>query len=233
MKRTCLFASAVLLAAVGCQKKEPIYGRENTLYLPGDVRQIWAVAPVLNLSGQPNIDPLLQADLVYEQLQPVAGLTVIPVNRVAQVYTVLRIEQIQSPEQARIVMDQLGCDGLVIATVTAYDPYNPPKFGGSLQLFLRDGLSSRQDNISPRELVRRATPGPEAVTPRANFLQSVGMYDAANGTVRDALFTYALGRQDPAGPMGAKEYFVNMDRYSGFAYHTLIEELLTKLRNGR
>jgi hypothetical protein len=30
------------------------------------------------------------------------------------------------------------------------------------------------------------------------------------------------------GPLGAKEYFVSMDRYCGFAYHTLIADLISK-----
>ena len=52
------------------------------------------------------------------------------------------------------------------------------------------------------------------------------MYDATNGTVRDALFGYAKGRHDPVGPMGERQYLLDMDRYTGFAYHSLIEELL-------
>ena len=67
------------------------------------------------------------------------GLTVVPVNRVAEVYASLRIEKVQSAEQAAIVCDLLGCDALVVPTMTAYDPYNPPKMGASLQVFRRPG----------------------------------------------------------------------------------------------
>ena len=49
----------------------------------------------------------------------------------------------------------------------------------------------------------------------------------ANGTVRDRLHLYAAGRHDPIGPMGEKEYFASMDRYCGFAYSELIEQLMT------
>jgi hypothetical protein len=36
------------------------------------------------------------------------------------------------------------------------------------------------------------------------------------------------------GPYGADEYFVNMDRYSGFVYHVLIAEMMNhpRLRKG-
>jgi hypothetical protein len=60
----------------------------------------------------------------------------------------------------------------------------------------------------------------------AGFVQAVGMFDAANGTVRDAVMGYARGRHDPVGPMGPREYLVSMDRYVGFAYHTLVGDLL-------
>lgn len=222
------------LVSSGCSDKPKPYGREESLVLPGAKTRVWAVAPVVNLSGQKGVDPLLQADLLYQQLQSVKGVTVIPVDRVAQVYAAMQIEQIQTPDQASAVMDVLACDGLLVATVTQYDPYNPPKFGGALQLFQKSGDYSRPPPPDPRELVRAGRPPPEqSLPPAPEFVQVVGMYDATNGTVRDALLQYAAGRHEPAGPLGAKEYLVVMDRYTGFAYHSLLEDLLVQLRNGR
>jgi len=56
--------------------------------------------------------------------------------------------------------------------------------------------------------------------------QVVGIYDSENGTVREALLKFAAGRSDPNGPMSEREYFLSMDRYSGFVYHQLIADLL-------
>ena len=53
----------------------------------------------------------------------------------------------------------------------------------------------------------------------------MGVYDAANGSVREALLRYAAGRHDPSGPMAEREYFLSMDRYGGFVYHELIADL--------
>jgi hypothetical protein len=163
---------------------------------------------------------------------------VIPVNRVVEVYAALRIDQVQSPEQAALVCEQLGCDGLVVPTVTAFDAYDPPKFGGALQLFRRSAhvaaAAARPANVDPRDLARAAAPLPTEPMPAANdpaaFVQAVGMYDAANGTVRQALWGYAHGRHDPLGPMGRREYLQSMDRYTGFAYHQLVEHLLRSIR---
>lgn len=216
----------------GCEHARP-YGVEHVLLLPGR-KQVWAVGPAVNLSGQREVDPLLQSDLVYQQLQEVRGLTVIPVNRVIEVYVGLKIEQVQSKEQAMLVCEALGCDGLIIPTVTAYDPYDPPKFGGALQLFRRSDNHAMMPNVDPRALAQAAAPTPfEPLPVDAGFVQAVGMYDAANGTVREALWGYAQGRHDPVGPMGQREYLQSMDRYVGFAYHTLVEDLLRTVSRPR
>jgi hypothetical protein len=223
----------VLLVAVGfaagCVHKKPKYGQENIVFFPGP-SQTWAIAPALNLSGVSGVDPLLQSDLVYEQLQQVRGLTVIPVNRVAEVYASLRIERIQSEQQAYVVCDLLGCDGLLVPTITAFDPFNPPKLGVSLQLFRKPATYRLPKAVDPRELSRRATPPPtEGLIVAPDFVQVVGMYDAQNGSVREELKEYVDGRHDPTGPLGPKEYLVNMDRYCGFVYHSLILKLLDRV----
>jgi hypothetical protein len=218
--------ACLLLALPGCAKT-PKYGVEQGMRLPGKRGQVWAVAPAINLSGQREVDPLLQADLLYAQLQEVRGLTVIPVNRVAEVYAALRIDQVESAEQASLVCEVLGCDALIVPSVTAYDPYDPPKFGAALQMFTKPRTYARPASVDPREMARAAAPLDNASLPQApSFVQAVGMYDAANGSVREALFGYAKGRHDPVGPMGNREYLQSMDRYVGFAYHTLTQDLL-------
>src|SRR5688500_20062719 len=107
-----ILSTAILAAlAAGCSSR-PHYGQERQVALPGTKRQVWAIAPAVNLSGQ-RVDPLLQADLAYQQLQHVDGITVIPVNRVAEVYAGLRIERVASQEQAELVCEMLGADGLL------------------------------------------------------------------------------------------------------------------------
>jgi len=232
LSRLCLIGLiATVIFTEGCSQQKP-YGVEAELYLPAKKRQVWAVAPALNLSGQREVDPLLQADLVYSQLQQVHGLTVIPVNRVVEVYAGLRIEKVQTPEQAALVCDLLGCDGLVVPTVTVFDPYDPPKLGASIQLFRKPRGYARPDNVDPRDLARQAgMTGSDALPPPGGqFVQAVGMFDAANGSVRQRVQDYAAGRNDPVGPMGVKEYFVSMDRYCGFVYSTLISDVLKQIR---
>jgi hypothetical protein len=225
---TVVLSGALLIACgTGCQEV-PKYGTEVPYILPGGKPQVWAIAPAINLSGQREVDPLLQSDLLYHKMQEVRGLVVIPVDRVIQVYSAMRIEQVQSPTQAAIICEALGCDALVVPTITAYDPYDPPKWGGALQMF-RSGKSGGPVNLDVRDLARSAAMDPSSIPPPPSdtgFVQAVGMFDAANGSVREALIGYARGRHDPVGPMGNREYFLSMDRFVGFALHTLIGDLL-------
>ena len=87
--------------------------------------------------------------------------------------------------------------------------------------------------MDPRELARAASPAADqslAAAADAPFVQAVGVFDAANGSVREALLGYARGRNDPVGPMGAKEYLVSMDRYCGFVYQSLTGDLIRSMR---
>jgi hypothetical protein len=200
----CLLPSAFcLLFFSGCYFDEPPkpYGTEHRMEVPGHQTLLWAVAPAINLSGEREVDPILQADLVYQELQDVHGMTAVPVDRVAQVFAGLNIRQIETPQQAEQVCQILQVDALVIPTVTAYDPYVPPKMAASLALFYR---SNDQERLR----------------------QTVGNFDSSDGSVRSAMLKFAAGRTDPNGPMSDREYFLSMDRYSGFVYHQLIADLL-------
>jgi hypothetical protein len=220
---------AFLLAGLLAGCVTPKYGEERQLTFSNGTHPVWAVAPAVNLSGESSVDPILQADLVFHQLQAVNNLTIIPVNRVVQVYAALHINRVESDEQAAIVCEQLGCDGLIVPTMTIYDPYNPPKMGASLSLLGRKG-TAHVNNVDAHDLARQATPlTTEALPANPDFIQVVGMYDAANGSVRDAVLRFAKGRNDPNGPLGSNEYFVCMDRYSEFVYHTLIEQMISRV----
>ncbi len=228
MKHLIVICIILLAGLAGCAREVP-YGTETKLSLPNRQRQIWAVAPTINLSGETAVDPLIHSDLVFQQLQQVEGLTAIPVNRVAEVYISLGIDRIQSEQQAAAVCEALAADGLIVPTVTIYDAYNPPKLGAALQLFKPKGQVVVKAGLSPRQLARQAAPQVDEPLPvEVGFVQVVGMFDAANGSTREALHNYAAGRFEPKGPLGVKEYLVSMDRYCGFVYHSLIRDLLNQ-----
>jgi hypothetical protein len=225
-----LLLLAVLL--VGCSKTEP-YGTEQKLTFPGVRAQTWAVAPAVNLSGRRAVDALLQADLVFEEVSQITGVTAVPVNRVAEVYASLNIATVESPEEAALVCELLGVDALLVPTVTLYDPYDPPKLGASLQLFGRKPITDNAVALDTRSLSRTATVSETTVyVEPPEFVQAAGVFDATDGTTRQRLMRYAAGRNDPDGPMTERAYFMDMDAFSSFAYHALLEDLLNTPSSG-
>ncbi len=225
-----------LLLLAGCSHEKP-YGVEARLRLPaGSGREVWAVAPAIDLSGENLIDPLLQGDSLFRELQTVLGLTALPVNRAAQVYAALGIRQVQSQADADLVLSNLGATGLVVPTITLYDPYDPPKVGATLTLFRRSAKLQppARSDATPREQARDALPPPGSTLP-VNFapgtVQATGVFDAANGSVRVALAEYADGRYDPRGPAAEREYLLDVDRYTGWVYYELLHDLVKNWRD--
>jgi len=114
-----------------------------------------------------------------------------------------------------------------------YDADVTPTVGASLQIFHK-GQTQLPPNVDVHELSRAAAPAPGVPLPppqQAGFKQSVGIFDSANGSVRDRLTVYAQGRHDPLGSLGTREYLLNMDRYCGFVYHELILDLLRSMNS--
>lgn len=218
-----LLLGAALLA--GCESNAPEYGREDILFSPKYAPRSFAIAPAINLSGQRQPDALLQADIVFQELQQVRGLAVVPVNRVVQAYAALGIRQVESAEQAGEVCDAIGVDALVVPTITMFDPYDPPKMGASLQTFVRKSRSA-DGAINVRELGRAPTDRVQSMPRNADFIQAAKLFDAAAGTTRVRVSEYARGRTDPASALGEREFYMNMDRYASFVWHELIEETL-------
>jgi hypothetical protein len=170
----------------------------------------------------------LQADIVFQQIQAVRGVTVIPVNRVIQVCAALGIANIDSYEQAVAVCEVLGADALAVPTITIFDPYDPPKMSASLQLFVAKYRDS-EGKLDVRQLSRQATERPVQSLPKnADFIQAARLFDAAAGSTRERLRAYAAGRNDPTGPLGEREFYLNMDRYSAFVWHELIGEAFAR-----
>ena len=212
-------AAAVLfilisLALSGCGPKPKPYGVERRLALPAARQQVWAVAPAVNFSGEPGVDPLLQADLLFAELGAVRGVRAVPVNQTAKAMAGLGLGGIGSADDAEDVCQALGADALVVPTVTLYDPYDPPTMGASLQVYPATGTALSAavlpDARATLRLTRAAREAAEDLRlPRgevaaSQFVQAAGVFDAGHGSTRRAAAAYARGRTDPAGPLAGR-----------------------------
>lgn len=226
----CAIARAMALIApvvlTACGPTRERLNQPTTLVAPYGQPQLWAVAPFLNESGVSIVKGDRIADIMTEQAEDIDGVATLPVNRVLAGMQRLQLRQITSPAEAMSLMNVLGVDGLIVGSVTAYDPYNPPKFGAAVQLWRRE--SSRTAAIDPTSLTRSssepASPGAMAVNEPA--AQASGLFDASNHQVLAWLDQYAAGRTEPNSAYGKRIYLVNMELYTQFVAFRLLHDLL-------
>lgn len=238
----------VLLVLGGCTAS-PLVQRDQgptpqTLYAD---RVIWAVVPLRNESGTASANGSQMADQLTNTLQTVENIDVLPVNRVIAAMHALELPQLRSPVDVMHLARTLGVDGIIVGTITAYDPYDPPKVGLQLELYqVTPKLQSQQVDV--RELMHAATgntaPGdaPRRIAP---VNTASAMLNASNPIVRERLRAYASGRggHEPAAQPWWKRiavstgiaqkddtdwhlYRINMNLFTEYASAELAERLL-------
>ncbi len=233
----CLAVAAMVVSVslVGCAKR---IERPTTLTSPYPGPKVWAVVPFRNESGTSLVDSAAMADRMAQQVQQVEGVTVLPVNRVFAAMSAMKLREVNTVADAMGLMQTLGADGLVVGTITAWDPYEPPKIGAQVQLYAKRGVY-RGTGIDSRSLTYAASDRlPQGTVRYDQPVSSAGGYfDAANGDVMYRLMAFAKGRTPDDSPSGNRRYLLNMDLYSEFVSHELTRRLFSaewqRLTGGR
>lgn len=225
---------AALTTIAGCAKPDPL-SPPDVLIAPynnvqGDV--LWAVVPLANESGVSFVDTEMIADQIVHKLDEVRGLACLPLNRTIAAMRARAMTAVTTPEQARILCTTLGADGLIVGTITAYDPYDPPKIGMKLALFARTAGADKPTmdplrlQISYTEFDRKLA-AQYLSKPVATVSQHL---DAANHEVLYELRRYATGRHQPDSALGWKAILASMDLYTQFASFVAVSRLIESER---
>jgi hypothetical protein len=216
-----------LLGAPGCAlfPRTPALAPPAALVSPYSDRQVWAVAPFNNESGVSIVAGDRIADAFTLEVEQIDGIDTVAVNRVIAAMRSLNITAVTTPAQAHALLRTLGVDALLVGTVTAYDPYDPPKFGGAIALFAADAQHARSLDPVAETRSRTESVAPGAMTSNAPA-QASGMFDASNHMTLVDLNNYAAGRSAPASPYGQRIFLVRMDLYTQFAANRLLVDLL-------
>lgn len=167
----------------------------NSLYAD---RVVWAVVPLRNESGTATADGSRMADDLANLLQTVDNIDVLPVNRVIAAMEVLELPQLRTPVDVMHLARTLGVDAIVVGSITAYDPYDPPKVGLQIELYQASSKLHSPD-VDVRQLMSASTAStapPPGIIPGTIHPVSVAsaMLDASNPHVRNRLRAYASGR---------------------------------------
>jgi hypothetical protein len=228
--RIALICAAAMIIIAGCSGREKLE-EPKALASPYERTQLWAVAPFSNESGVSIVQPDRIADLFAEQAEQVLGINAVPVNRVLLAMRKLDLRTVATPRDAGALMNALGVDGLIVGTVTAYEPYQPLKLGAAVQLYLRERPGSYSD-IDPVEVTRSRTEValPGMLSSDMPTAQASGIFDASNHQTVAQLEEYAAGRTEPHSAYGKRIYTVSMEMYTQFVAFRLMHDLLESER---
>ena len=233
----CSFA--VLLASLamgGCSgpPKEKLVA-PSTLVAPYDTgtgEVLWAVVPLRNESGTSVVDSLAVSDKVVAAAAQVQGIRTLPLNRTLAAMRALKIAELQHPSDAKRLAAELGVDGLIVGSITAWDPYDPPQIGLALALYSRPGAMDRRgpQQLDPKRL--QYQPTDYQYFPRSSFDTAPAsvvseFLDGKNHQVLMDVKSYAQGRHDPTGALGYKRYLASMDLYNEFASWHVMSQLIS------
>jgi len=196
-------------------------------------RRVFAVAPMRNESGSLHADPLRTADRFAAEVARVRGLDTVPVNRVLATMQDLGLAGINTPQDAHRLRERLGVDGLVVGSITAYDPYDPPTLGLAVELYRGDrDAGGTGHHPDPRALSRAARlPGdPRDTADAPDFGPTsaiAGHYHAADPEVAALLDAYAVERgPDGTGEMTRRRFTASIDLYTEFVSYQLTARLM-------
>src|SRR5690606_12472979 len=110
----------------------------------------------------------------------------------------LSMSAVRSPAEARILAEALGADGIIVGSITAYDPYNPPTIGLTIALYNRPAPAREGDDSlgDPMALRGSAT---ERTPPRSTFTDApasvvIEQLPGVNHAVQMSARQYAEGR---------------------------------------
>lgn len=197
-------------------------------------RPLWAVAPLANESGTSLVDNLAVTDAVVARAAEIRGLTTLPLNRTLNAMRALGMNMVRSPQDARRLAEVLGVDGIIVGSITAYDPYDPPEIGLTLGLYARPG--GQLDRLGSRsagglDATGAARAASSAELPASGFddrpAAVVAVHlDARNHATLLSLRRYAEGRHDRTGPMGWRAYTASIELFSEFAAQEALDRLV-------
>lgn len=134
MQRFLWFMGCLALMALGGCAYLPQIGHQPMYHNPFPQLTKVAIAPFFNLSTEPAVDGRQFAEAYGNELQLIPGFEVVPVGVVERAMEAHGLS-LESPEQARKLAQQLGVDAIVVAAVTDYRPYYPPRCGLQIEWY--------------------------------------------------------------------------------------------------
>lgn len=223
----------LILAALigGCAGKDPLSPPQQLIspYASTPAEPIWAVVPLRNESGTSAANVLALSDTLVATITQSRGLRALPLNRTLDAMASLEMAHPQTPADLERLARVLGADGIIVGSLTAYDPYEPI-VGVALALYARPGALQHAGtaalDINPRQLREQPTDydyfGQQQALGQGPASSVVLVLDGRDHDVRMRVRRYAQGRSDHVSSLGWERYLRSMPEYERFVTFEVI-----------
>ncbi len=224
---------ALLALLAGCARG-PDLVNPTVLRSPYDASRgdvLFAVAPLRNESGTTVFRVEEVSDAIVFAAGSVPGIRCLPLNRTIAEMRGLGMREITGPGDLEALAEAMNVDGLIVGTVTAYDPYNPPALGLSLALHAGNPSFAGGPEL---DNIRGAITDPQMPAPSRYIEMPVAsmsqVFDGRNQGVQMQVRRYAEGRIEHDAPRGWQTYLASMPLYTEFVAHAAVGQLLDQER---
>lgn len=221
--------AAALLGISGCEAPERKLQPAAPLVAPYAANLV--VAPFGNDSGVV-IRPDQQAsisDKLVAALNGVTGWQAVPLNRTLEAMRQSGLDEIRTLDDARSILRIVGGEGIVVGTITEWNPYDPPRFGANILLVADE--QEVQAAFESRRLTGRTGEGGSATGgPARTLTDVVAIFDATNHAVRGRVREYAKSNDDITDGFDPPEryYLMVFDHWLDFAAAELVSTLVDR-----
>ncbi len=204
-------------------------------YASTPAEPVWAVVPLRNESGTTAVDPLAFSDTLVATITQARGLRALPLNRTLDAMAAMGMARPETPADLDRLARTLGADGVIVGSLTAYDPYEPI-VGVALALYARPGAlehaSAAELDIDPRQLREQPTEydyfGTQQAGGRGPASSVMLVLDGRDHDVKMRVRRYAAGRTETVSSLGWERYLKSTPEYERFVTFEALGLLLQR-----
>ncbi len=224
---TALAAAVAAIAfQIGCVRQDRSY---DSRMAARSAPRLVVIAPVANLSGSRDFDPLKLTDIVASEILSFPGLTAVPVNMTLAALARRGKTHVDSAEEALELARELGADMTITTGVTEFNPYYPPIIGLIMQVYIPPELD-RASSFDPVIASRSAAPVTQAADMAADLssprMQLQRVFNGSTDWVQREVREYAGGRDGDRGPLGWRKHLRSQELYARYCAWSLIRSML-------
>jgi hypothetical protein len=176
--------------------------------------EVVAVAPVLNLSGRSDWDPIKVTDILASELLSSEYFAVVPVNRALATLAAAGKSTVESADDALELARTLGADATLVMAITDFDPYEPPRVGLTLQYYPAR-VPDRRPGFDPVSASRRASDARQVADRHAppRLLQAQRSFDAASSATQRDIREYGRRRKGQQSPRDWRVHMASQELF--------------------